>query len=342
MLTAAPRVTIIVLNWNGAELLPDCLTSLRRQTCQDFELLLVDNGSTDGSAELVARDFPEARLIALPENRGFCGGNNVGFREARGELILLLNNDAELREDFVANVIAAADLEPDFGMFAANVRMYDRREVFDSTGLLVYADGVCRSRGWLEKDVGQFDRADEVLAPNGCAAVYRRAMLDDVGLFDEAYFAYLEDLDLGLRGQLRGWRCRYLPGAVAYHKKSMTSGYHSAFKAHLVERNRIWNAVRLLPLRLLALSPFWTLARYVAQGFAAASGRGMSSTFSRDYTRGQLAGILLRAYVEALARLPEVWRQRQEIQGRRKLGALAVYVLLRRHRLPLLELAFKD
>jgi len=220
--------------------------------------------------------------------------------------------------------------------------MFDRRTVFDSTGLLAYPDGICRSRGWLEKDSGQYDLAEEVLCPNGCAALYRRAMIEDVGLFDEAYFAYLEDFDLGLRGQLRGWRCRYVPGAVAFHKKSITSGYHSALKAYLVERNRIWNAVRLLPLRLLVLSPFWTLARYVGQAYATASGIGMSSTFSRDYSRGALLSILVRAYVDALLRFPQVWRQRREIQSRRSVGALEFYRLLRKHRLPLRDLAFKD
>jgi len=222
------------------------------------------------------------------------------------------------------------------------VRMFDRREVFDSAGLLVYPDGICRSRGWLEQDVGQYAEADEVLCPNGCAAVYRRSMIDEVGFFDDAYFAYLEDLDLGLRGQLRGWRCRYVPTAVAYHKKSMTTGYHSSLKAFLVERNRIWNAVRLLPLRLLVMSPLWTLARYAMQGYAAASGRGMSSSFRRDYSRTALVGIIARSYASALARLPEVWRQRRAIQAHRKLGMFEVYRLLRKYRLPLRELAFKD
>lgn len=342
MSTATPRVSVLILNWNGRELLRGCLQSLRGQTWRDFEVVVVDNGSTDGSATMVTQEFGEVRLLALTVNTGFCGGNNRAYAVARGDLLLLLNNDAEVRADFLEKIVAAADLDGHFGMFAANIRMYDRREVFDSTGLLVYPDGICRSRGWLEKDLGQYDSADEVLAPNGCAALYRRAMLDDVGLFDEAYFAYLEDLDLGLRGQLRGWRCRYVPDAVVYHKKSMTSGYHSATKAYLVERNRIWNAVRLLPLRLLLLSPLWTAARYLAQGFATASGRGISGRFGRDYSRGQLLGILLRAYAAALARLPEVWRQRRHIQSHRRLGALAVYALLRRHRLPLFELAFKD
>jgi len=337
-----PRFSILILNWNGRDLLGDCLASVARQTLRDFEVVLVDNGSSDGSAELLASEHPEVQLIALPENTGFCGGNNVAFARSCGELIVLLNNDAELDPAFLAEMAAAADRDPGFGMFAANVRMFDRREVFDSAGLLVYPDGICRSRGWLEEDRGQYPDFDEVLCPNGCAAVYRREMIDEVGLFDEAYFAYLEDLDLGLRGQLRGWRCRYVPTAIAFHKKSMTSGYHSAFKAFLVERNRIWNAIRLLPLRLLLVSPLWTLARYAMQGYAAASGRGMSSSFRRDYGPATLLGIIVRAYAAALARLPEVWRERRAIQSRRKLGMVAVYKLLRKYRLPLRELAFKD
>jgi GT2 family glycosyltransferase len=352
-----PRFSVLVLNWNGRDLLDGCLASLRQQTFRDFETILVDNGSSDGSADLVRRDFPEVRLVELRENTGFCGGNNEALRVSTGELVVLLNNDAELDAGFLSamddaaghekapretKADDAADPERAFGMFAACVRMFDRRDVFDSTGLLVYPDGICRSRGWLEDDRGQYDEAAEVLCPNGCAAVYRRTMIDEVGFFDDAYFAYLEDLDLGLRGQLRGWRCQYVPAAVAFHKKSMTSGYHSAFKAFLVERNRIWNAVKLLPLRLLVLSPLWTIARYVVQGYAAASGKGMSSHFRRDYSRATLLGILLRAYASALARLPEVWRQRREIQRRRTLGMLDVYTLLRRHRLPLSELAFKD
>jgi GT2 family glycosyltransferase len=337
-----PRFSVLVLNWNGRELLARCLDSLRAQTFRDFEVIVVDNGSSDGSAAFVAADYPEARLLVLPENAGFCGGNNAGYATSRGELLVLLNNDAELREDFLAEIAAAADRHPEAGMFAAMIRMYDRRDVFDSTGLLVYPDGLCRSRGWLEEDRGQYDQPGEVLCPNGCAAAYRRAMIEEVGFFDEAYFAYLEDLDLGLRGQLRGWRCRYVPTAVAWHKKSMTSGYHSAFKAHLVERNRIYNAVRLLPLRLLLLSPLWTLARYLAQAFAAATGRGMSSGFRRDYSRAALALILVRAYGEAAGRMPALWRQRRRIQTGRRLGALAFYRLLRRHRLPLAELALKD
>ncbi len=336
------RASVIVLNWNGRDLLLDCLKALDEQTSDSFETIVVDNGSTDGSVEAAREAFPHVTLIAEPENRGFCEGNNIAIAMAATELIVLVNNDAEVAPDFIERVIEHADREPEYGMYAARVLMFDRREVFDSTGLLVYPDGICRSRGWLEKDVGQYDTSEEVIGPNGCAAVYRRTMLEDVGLFDESYFAYLEDLDLAFRGQLRGWRCLYLPDAVAYHKKSMTSGYHSAFKAYLVERNRIWNAIKLFPLRLLALSPLYTVARYVGQAFGALTGRGLSSRFARDYSHAGLVWILMRAYAAALARLPEVWAERRRIQRSRRLGALAVYVLMRRHRLPVLELAFKD
>ena len=337
-----PRVSVIVLSWNGKKLLRDCLQSLRAQTFVDFETLVVDNGSTDGTAEMVRTEFPAAVLLAQPENTGFCRGNNLALARASGELLVLLNNDAEAAPEFLEKLVAAADASPRYAMFASRVMMFDRRNVFDSTGLLVYPDGVCRSRGWLESDVGQYDEPVEVLGPNGCAAAYRRSMLDDTGLFDERYFAYLEDLDLAFRGQLRGFRCLYVPDAVCFHKKSITSGYHSKWKAYLVERNRIWNAVKLFPTRLLILSPFYTAARYLAQGAAAAAGKGISSRFARDYSRLELLGILARAYAAAVAGLPEILAERRRIQRTRRLGALGVYKLMRRFRLPVLELTFKD
>jgi len=342
MMADVPGVSIIILNWNGMELLRGCLRSLEPQDRDETEVIVVDNGSTDGSPEAIRTEFPWVKLLLNGTNLGFCQGNNQAIRVAEGDLIVLLNNDAEVAPDFIAKLAEASSMYPSYGMFATRILMYDRRNVYDSTGLLVYPDGVCRSRGWLEKDVGQYDTTEEVLGPNGCAAAYRRAMLDDVGLLDERYFAYLEDLDLAMRGQLRGWTCLYLPDVVVYHKKSMTSGYHSAFKAFLVERNRVWNAVKLFPLRILALSPFYTLARYLAQGFATLTGRGINSGYARDYSRGDLLMILVRAYASALRQLPALWRERRAIQAHRRLGALAVYVLMRRYRLALLELAFKD
>lgn len=338
----APRFSLIVLNWNKCDLLRACLASIEQQDYSDYEVIVVDNGSEDDSCEMVERDYASFRLIRVGENTGFCRGNNIGIAEAGGEVIVLVNNDSELRTDFLSRLSAGCNADPAAGMYATKVLMYDRPQIIDSAGLLVYPDGVCRSRGWLESDGGEYDEPAEILGPAGCAAAYRRTMLDDVGLLDDRYFAYLEDLDLAFRGQLRGWRCRYVPDAVSHHKKSMTSGYHSAFKAHMVERNRLWNVLKLFPLRLLALSPLYTLVRYAAQGYAAVAGFGISSSFARDYSRARLVGILLRSYLEAFKELPGVLAERRHIQSRRKLSMLEVYSMMKRYRLPVRDLAFKD
>jgi cellulose synthase/poly-beta-1,6-N-acetylglucosamine synthase-like glycosyltransferase len=206
---------------------------------------------------------------------------------------------------------------------------------------LLYPDGVCRPRGWLEKDLGQYDRAEEVLAPHGCACAFRRTMLDEIGGFDEAYFCYLEDLDLGMRGQLAAWKCYYVPDAVVRHHKSASAGNYSKFKAYHVERNRIWNAIKLLPRFILFTSPLFTINRYLMQGYAAATHNGLSSDFVREYSVLQLAWLLLRAYVAALFRLPAMVRQRWRLSRQRKISTREWYDLISRFKLDAIELALK-
>ena len=337
------RISLIILNWNGLADLAGCLGSVASQTRAPDEVWVVDNGSADGSVEWIRREYPDVHLIENSENEGFCRGNNQAIAESTGDWVVLLNNDAEIRPDFIAVLSEAAQTVPTcVGMLATRIYMFDRRDVFDSAGLLVYPDGVCRSRGWLEIDQGQYDVSADVIGPNGCAAAYRRSMLDETGCFDESFFAYLEDLDLAMRAQSAGWTCRYVPEAVAYHKKSISSGYHSAFKAHLVERNRIWVALKTFPLRLLILSPAYTLIRYLAQGYAVASGKGISSSFARDYSRWTLLSILMKAYREAAASAGEMMSERRRIRGRRRLDSNGVWRVVRRYRLPLRELALKD
>ena len=210
-----------------------------------------------------------------------------------------------------------------------------------AAGLLLYPDGICRPRGWEEKDLGQYDRAEEVLAPHGCAAAYRKRMLDELGGFDEEYFAYLEDLDLGMRGRLLGWSCWYVPEAVVAHRKSATAGNYSEFKAYHVERNRIWNAIKLLPRFILFISPLFTINRYLLQGYAAATHRGLSGEFVKEYSYLQLAWILIRAYAAALWRLPSMLRKRRDISRRRRLTTEEWYGLISRFKLDAIELALK-
>ncbi len=337
-----PLVSAVVVNLDGGPMLGECLESLVAQTYPALEIIVVDNGSTDGALDaLLPRYGERVRIIRNPRNEGFARGNNQAFAVARGEWLFLLNNDAVAAPDAIAELMAFVAGRPEVGMLACRVLQYDRPNVFDSVGLLFYPDGVCRSRGWEEKDLGQYDRAEEVIAPHGCAAAYRKTMLDLTGGFDERYFAYLEDLDLGMRGQLCGWRAWYVPTATIRHRKSTTFGNYSKFKAYHVERNRIWNAVKLLPRFLLLMSPFFTVNRYLLQGYAAATRRGASGDFVKEYSYPALAWILTRAYAGALRRLPEMLAKRRALARSRTLSTEEWYQLISRFKLDAIELALK-
>ena len=337
-----PLVSAVIVNRDGGQLLIEALDSLFAQSWTNLEVLLVDNASVDGSAEAAAQRFGERlRIIRNPRNEGFARGNNQAMEVATGEWIVLLNDDAVLSPTAIEEVMRFVDGKGDVGMVAFRVLVYDKPHVFDSTGLLLYPDGVCRPRGWEEKDLGQYDRPDEVLAPSGSACAGRRTMLDAVGRFDESYFAYLEDMDLGMRGQLAGWKCFYVPTAIARHAKSMNSGNHSKFKAYHVERNRIYNAVKLLPWFMLLVSPLFTLNRYLLQFYAARTQRGLSSRFMKDYSWIGLLCVLVRAYASALVKLPQMLRRRQEIARTRRISVDEWYGLISRFKLDAIELALK-
>jgi GT2 family glycosyltransferase len=337
-----PRISIVIVNFNGGSLLAECAASLAAQTYRDFEIVVVDNGSTDASLDAARETLGDATIVRLDGNSGFARGNNLGIARACGELIVTLNNDARLAPSCLAELVAAADRHPEAGMLAPKILMSTDTARIDSAGLLVYVDGVYRARGWQELDGPHFADEREVLMPCAAVALYRRAMLDTVGLFDEDYFLYLEDGDLGLRGRLGGWRCWYVPAAVAFHLKSSTAGKHSRVKAYYVERNRIHNLIKHTPLPLILLSPLFTLYRYGLQGFAAMSGRGASGGFARDYSRGDLLAILVRSYAGALRALPEMWRKRRAIYGSRRVSRREIYALFIRYRLRARDLAFKD
>lgn len=222
-MTDTPLVSVVIPNWNGARYLPACLASLRRQTYPRFEVIVADGASRDDSARLVAEQFPEVRLLALPENRGFTGNVNAGIRASRGEVIALLNNDAEADSAWIAELVRGFDA-PWIGVCASKLLLADRPTVLNSAGDFYRPEGIPGNRGVWEEDRGQYDRSELVFGASGGAAAYRRALFDDVGLFDERLFTYCEDVDLAFRAQLRGWRCRYVPTARVYHRLSATGG----------------------------------------------------------------------------------------------------------------------
>ncbi len=337
----APLFSVVVLTWNGRALLEECLESVLAQTGADFELLLVDNGSADGTAEWVRERWGDRlRLVALPENRGFAGGNNAGIRAARGRWLVLLNNDTAVAPGWLAALAAALGRHPAAGMFTPKILNYWRRDEIDNTGHLLYPDGLARGRHRLERDDGRFDREGETLWPSGCAGVYKRELLDDVGLLDESFFAYAEDVDLGLRARWAGWECWYVPTAVVYHKYSATAGAYSPRKAFLVERNRLWVVLKNFPLRELALAWVWSAWRYALHARAALAGMGAAGRSAERFSVAALVGAVLRANLAGLVGAPRVLRQRRAVP--RRVSPAALRGLLARFRLGSAEAAFKE
>jgi GT2 family glycosyltransferase len=335
-------VSAIVVNWNGGAMLQDALASLFAQSWPALEVVLVDNASTDGSADAARTRFGD-RLVVVrnAKNEGFARGNNLGMAAAKGDWMFLLNSDAVCDPSTVEELMRFVEDKPEVGQLACRVLQADRPHYFDSAGLLLYPDGVCRSRGWEEKDLGQYDRPEEVIAPHGCACALRKTMVAQVGGFDEDFFCYLEDMDLGVRGQLAGWKCWYVPSTRVLHQKSATAGNYSVFKAFHVERNRIYCLWKWMPRFLLFLSPLFTLNRYAMQGYAAYTHQGASSVIMKEYSTLRLMVLLVQARIAAWARLPRMWARRREIQRTRRISVREWYDLVSRFKLDAIELALK-
>ncbi|MBD3304742.1 glycosyltransferase, partial [candidate division KSB3 bacterium] len=216
-------VSMVLINWNSRPFLAECIRSLRAQSYHNTELLIIDNCSTDGSQELLRTQYTEHHLLLASENLGYCGGANWGIRQSRGEYLLLLNPDVILDERFLVRLVETAERDPSLGIVVGKLLRFDRHTL-DSTGQFLRRDFSPLERGYDEPDTGQYDQPGEVFSSCGAVAFYRRAMLEDIRLgddyddyFDASYFAFYEDLDVGWRAQLRGWKASYVPTAVAYH-----------------------------------------------------------------------------------------------------------------------------
>lgn len=267
-------ISIIILNWNGKDHLLSCLSSLHRQSIRDFEIILVDNGSTDGSCEWVRENFPDVEIISLRTNTGFCVGNNIGMRAAKGELIALLNNDTEVSPDWLLSIMTAAKNRPDCGFFASKIMLFDNRQTIDTAGDGFHVAGIGIKRGWLQEDNQEYSREQEVFGACGGAAIYRRSMLDKIGFLDEDFFANAEDIDLSFRAQLAGFKCLFVPEAIVYHKGGATIGKNPQW-FYLMRRNILWVLIKNMPLSLfLKYCPRIILYHSTSIIYHIANGRG--------------------------------------------------------------------
>ena len=257
-------ISVVVLNWNGRHFLEECLGSLREQTFGDFEMIFVDNGSTDGSVDYVRQGSPDVRIVALDYNAGFARGNNIGIQACNGQYIALLNNDTRAHPRWLEALTTTLDARPEVGFCASKILLYDQPGVIDSAGDLFYTCGVGEKRGRSEADRGQFAQLQPVFGACAAAALYRRSMLEDVGLFDEDFFAYAEDVDLSFRAQLAGYLCLYVPEAVVYHHFQGTSHRLPDEALYWSRRNALYALVKNMPAGLLYRRLPYVLSYYLA------------------------------------------------------------------------------
>jgi len=300
-----PDASVIIANWNGAHLLPGCLDALRRQTWRDFETVVVDNGSKDDSLALLARDYPEVRVVALTENLGLAGGTNVGICATTAPLVVTLNNDTEVDPSWLGELVVALDAHPEAGSAASKMLLFDRRDVIHSAGDFYRLDGRPGNRGVWESERGRYAEPELVFGACAGAAAYRRSMLDDVGLFDASFFMYCEDVDLAFRGQLLGYRCIYVPTAIVYHMLSASGG--GSLASYYCGRNFLRVIARDIPGPLLRRT--WPRIALAQLRQAAAALRHVREPAARATLRGQWDG---------LRELPRLLGQRRAIQARRR------------------------
>lgn len=239
-------VTVVIPNYNGLKFMEPCMAALEKQTCKDFEILVVDNGSSDGSVDwLRSHQYP---TIFLEENTGFSGAVNVGIKASKTPFVLLLNNDTEVEPDFIGEMIKAIRRSDQiFAVSSKMVQMY-HKELMDDAGDMYSVLGWAYQRGVGRSSKG-YNREREVFSACAGAAIYRRAVFEQIGYFDEMHFAYLEDIDVCYRAKIFGWHNRYCPTAVVYHVGSGTSGSkYNAFKVRLAARNNVYLNYKNMPL----------------------------------------------------------------------------------------------
>ena len=325
---ADPRATIIIPTLAAGEELRACLDSLLRQSFDAFNIIIVDN-SGRRAARLVAPSDPRVTIHESPRNLGFGAAINLGAKQSPAPYIATLNDDAIAAEDWIASLVEALDRTPSAGMAASRVRL-SGTSTLDSAGMLLCPDGSSKQRGHREPESAH-PREEEVLCPSGSAALYRRELFDTLGGFDEDFFLYCEDSDLGLRARWAGWICLYVPAALVDHHYSHSAGRASRLKAYLVERNRLRLAVKTFPAAMLWRVPFASLARYWAHLGSIRSGNGAAAEFTRSGDGPlSLAWFVIKAHLALLPALPRLLAARRRIRRQARISPQAFAALAAR------------
>ncbi|MBZ0317958.1 MAG: glycosyltransferase family 2 protein [Anaerolineae bacterium] len=301
------RLSIIIPNWNGKHHLETCLPSLVAQTHPDIEVIIADNASTDGTQAYVQEQFPQFLIEQLSENRGFTGACNAGMRVATGEFVALLNNDTEVDPHWATEIIAALARHLEAGFVASKMLLFDKRDTFHTAGDFYRVDGQSGNRGVWQQDTGQYETEEYVFSACGGSSVYRRSMLEKIGLLDDDFFFSLEDVDLAWRAQLQGYRCIYAPRAIVYHRLSASGGGPTA--SFHDGRNTLYVLMKNYPAALWRRHG-WSVLRNQAN-IAWSALRAWRGKAARAKLRGMAVGIFS---------LPRMLSKRRAIQQSRSVS----------------------
>jgi GT2 family glycosyltransferase len=306
----SPKVSIIILNWNGKQNTINCLESLKLTTYTDYEITVVDNGSTDGSLEYLKDNHPDIKLIENGKNLGFAEGNNVAIKEIlkRTEIkyIALLNNDTLVEPDWLEHLVNSLESDDYMGSCQPKILSLINPDTIDAVGISIDRCGRAYQEGYNEKDSDKYSEIREVFGVCAGAALYRTKMLKQIGFFDKDFFAYYEDVDLAIRARLFRWRSFCVPQAVIYHIHSATLGSESPFKKYLLERNAYYYVIKCLPRKVIIL-------------FLISKSRSLFFSLINSIKQKNLELLksLIKGNLDALINLPLILSKRSEIQAKK-------------------------
>lgn len=318
------KIAVIIVNYNKKNLLKKCLISLERNSECEYTVFVVDNGSDDGSIDMVKNEFTHVVLIEMRYNSGFCKANNKGIEHALAhgcEVIILLNNDTEVDKAFINAGVNEIIIHKKIGMIAPKVIfMHDKKKI-NATGQVITPDGIAKCRNEMD-DVDNVNEKNETFCPFGAAAFYhsqvvKELIVQDGTFFDEDYFMYYEELDIGWRARLRGWTCVYVPQSIVYHHGSATSGKYSPLVAFHTNRNSFYTIIKNYPGKFFLKAIALVLVRYPMLAWGAFRGIGPAHKIKKDISFFSLVKIVVKGYSDVMSQGAILWRKRKRIQNNR-------------------------
>jgi len=311
-------VSVIIVNYNGGDDVLKCIDSVKEQSYTNYEIIIIDNDSKDNSLNLIRSKYENVKIIETGYNAGWGIGCNIGIAESKGEFISVVNNDAYLDNMCIEEMVKSIILKNDYGSCACKILLSDDTERIEVVGLCIYKDGMAISRGRHENKI-KYDNSEEVFCASDCVCLYRREMLNEIGLYDTDFFMYANDSDIGWRQQLYGWKCIYNPASLAYHAHSKSAGNYSDFKAFHVERNRIFVAFKYFPLFDFMISFYYSFYRYLLQLLLIKSNKGSLSKYKEESSLVNGLGILIKAYFSFFKAIPLMYKKRRYYFSRCKI-----------------------